>query len=78
VFGTLYPPGNWQSVNATADFSFSGRDMQAMFFRRHRDAGRWLIGIDVVALQALLNLTGPVTAPAYQKRSRPRTRPTCC
>lgn len=63
VFGTLYPPGNWQSVNATADFSFSGRDMQAMFSAATGTPVDGVIGIDVVALQALLNLTGPVTAP---------------
>jgi hypothetical protein len=63
VFGTLYPPGNWQSVNASADFSFSGQDMQAMFSAATGTQVDGVIGIDVVALQALLKLTGPVTAP---------------
>ena len=63
VFGTLYPPGNWQSVNATADFSFSGSDMQAMFSAATGTHVNGVIGIDVVALQSLLALTGPVTVP---------------
>ena len=63
VFGTLYPPGNWQSVNASADFAFSGSDMQAMFSAATGIQVDGVIGIDVVALQALLQLTGPVTAP---------------
>ncbi len=63
VFGALYPPGNWQSVNASADFSFSGSDMQAMFSAATGTQVDGVIGIDVVALQALLKLTGPVAAP---------------
>ena len=63
AFGNLYPPGNWQSVNATADFSFSGRDMQGMFAAATGTQVDGVIGIDVVALQALLGLTGPVTVP---------------
>ena len=63
VFGALYPPGNWQSVNASADFAFSGSDMQAMFSAATGTQVDGVIGIDVVALQALLKLTGPVTAP---------------
>ncbi len=63
VFGALYPPGNWQSVNASADFSFSGRDMQAMFSAATRTTVNGVIGIDVGGLQALLALTGPVTVP---------------
>jgi hypothetical protein len=63
VFGALYPPGNWQSVNATADFSFSGRDMQGMFSAATRTNVDGVIGIDVVGLQELLALTGPVTVP---------------
>ena len=62
VFGALYPPGNWQSVNASADFAFSGSDMQAMFSAATGTQVDGVIGIDVVALQALLKLTGPVTA----------------
>jgi hypothetical protein len=63
VFGELDPSETWQSTNATADFSFSGRDMQYMFAYAADTDVNGVIGIDVVALQALLELTGPVTVP---------------
>jgi hypothetical protein len=63
VFGELNPSGNWQSTNATADFSFAGKDMQYMFAYAAGTDVDGVIGIDVVALQALLGLTGPVTVP---------------
>jgi hypothetical protein len=63
VFGRLLPTQMWQSTNATADFSFSGADMQAMFASATTQHVDGVIGIDVVALQGLLALTGPVTVP---------------
>ncbi len=63
IFGKLFPTETWQSTNATANFAFSGRDMQSMFATsagKHVDG---VIGIDVVALQGLLTLTGPVSVP---------------
>jgi Protein of unknown function (DUF4012) len=61
VFGELDPTEIWQSTNATADFSFSGRDMQAMYAAATGAHVDGVIGIDVVALQGLLALTGPVS-----------------
>ncbi len=63
VFGALDPTETWQSTNATADFAFSGRDMQYIFAYAAGTDVNGVIGIDVVALQALLKLTGPVTVP---------------
>jgi hypothetical protein len=63
AFGELYPTQTWQSTNATANFSFSGRDMQAMFLKAKGIQVDGVIGLDVVALQGLLALTGPVTVP---------------
>jgi hypothetical protein len=60
-FGELDPTGIWQSTNATADFSFSGLDMDRMFANTTGIHVNGVIGIDVVALQALLGLTGPVS-----------------
>jgi hypothetical protein len=63
AFGGLDPTNTWQSTNATADFAFSGKDMQYMFADTAGTDVDGVIGIDVVALQALLQLTGPVTVP---------------
>jgi hypothetical protein len=61
VFGELFPTQTWQSTNATADFAFSGADMQAMYASATGQHVDGVLGIDVVALQNLLALTGPVT-----------------
>jgi hypothetical protein len=63
VFGRLLPTQQWRSNNATADFEFSGRAMQAMFAEATGTHVNGVIGIDVVALQHLLALTGPVVVP---------------
>jgi hypothetical protein len=67
-FGQLGPTETWQSTNATADFAFSGRDMQAMFASATGTHVDGVIGIDVVGLQALLGLTGPVSVPGIPER----------
>lgn len=61
IFGELFPTETWQSTNATADFPFSGRDMQSMFAASAGQHVDGVIGIDVVALEGLLTLTGPVS-----------------
>jgi hypothetical protein len=63
AFGYLAPTETGQSTNATADFTFSGLDMQKLFADTERTDVDGVIGIDVVALQGLLQLTGPVTVP---------------
>lgn len=62
MFGAeLDPTLFWQSANVTADFAFSGQDMQAMYATATGQHVDGVIGLDVVALQGLLSLTGPVT-----------------
>jgi hypothetical protein len=63
AFGYLNPSGTWQSTNASPNFSFAGKDMQYMFADTAGEDVDGVVGIDVVALQALLRLTGPVTVP---------------
>ncbi|HWE66949.1 MAG TPA: DUF4012 domain-containing protein [Acidimicrobiales bacterium] len=61
LFGELEPTLLWQSANAPADFPFTGRVTQAMFAAATGAHVEGVIGLDVVALQGLLALTGPVT-----------------
>ena len=61
VFGGLQPTQLWQSVNATADYPFSGRDMQAMYQQSTGVHVDGVVALDVPALVSLLQLTGPVT-----------------
>jgi hypothetical protein len=63
VFGGLQPTQLWQSVNATADYPFSGTDMQAMYAQATGTHVNGVIALDVPALVSLLQLTGPVTVP---------------
>lgn len=63
VFGGYGPTQIWQSVNASADFPFSGEVMQAMFAQAEGTQVNGVIALDVPALESLLNLTGPVTVP---------------
>jgi hypothetical protein len=60
VFGGLNPTESWQNTNATADFPFSGADMQSMFAQATGTHVDGVIGLDVPALQGLLGLSGPV------------------
>ncbi len=60
VFGAYAPTFEWQSVNATADFPWSGLDMQAMFLQATGRKVDGVIGIDVPMVARLLALTGPV------------------
>ena len=63
VFGSLLPTQLWQSVNATADFAYSGRAMQAMYQQATGQTVDGVIGLDVPALSALLSVVGPVIVP---------------
>jgi hypothetical protein len=63
LFGGLAPTQTWQSVNATADFPFSGLDMQAMYQQATGTHVDGVVALDVPALVSLLKLTGPVTVP---------------
>jgi len=63
VFGSTRPTQIWQSVNASADFPWSGRAMSDMYRQATGQAVDGVIAIDVPALAALLRVVGPVTAP---------------
>lgn len=61
VFGSIRPTQTWQSVNATADFAFSGRAMADMYRQASGQPVDGVIGLDVPALAALLRTVGPVS-----------------
>jgi hypothetical protein len=61
VFGPIRPTQTWQSVNATADFAFSGRAMSDMYRQAAGQPVDGVIALDVPALAALLRTVGPVT-----------------
>jgi len=63
VFGPIRPTQVWQSVNATADFAFSGRAMADMYRQATGRSVDGVIAIDVPGLAALLRVVGPVTVP---------------
>jgi hypothetical protein len=67
VFGSILPTQLWQSVTATADFSFSGRAMQAMYRQATTQNVDGVIGLDVPALSALLTVVGPVSVPGVSQ-----------
>lgn len=60
VFGAISPTQTWQSVNATADFAFSGRAMADMYRQATGQPVDGVIALDVPALAALLRTAGPV------------------
>jgi len=63
VFGPISPNRLWQSVNATADFSWSGAAMKAMYAQATGSNIDGVVALDVPAIAALLKTTGPVTVP---------------
>jgi hypothetical protein len=60
VFGSTNPNLAWQSVNATADFTWSGRTMAEMYRTATGQPVDGVIAIDVPGLAPLLRATGPV------------------
>ena len=60
VFGGLAPNLIWQSVNATADFAWSGAAMAAMFEQATSQRVDGVISIDVPGLASLLDVVGPI------------------
>lgn len=63
VFGPIRPTQTWQSVNATADFAFSGRAMADMYLQATGESVDGVIAIDVPGLAAILRVVGPVSVP---------------
>lgn len=64
VFGPLAPTQTWQSVNATADFSLSGRAMADMYRQATGQPVDGVIAIDVPGLAGVLRAVGPVAIDA--------------
>src|SRR5205807_3126768 len=60
AFGSTLPTKLWQSVNATADFAWSGQTMAAMYQQAKGRTVDGVIAIDVPGLASLLRVTGPV------------------
>jgi hypothetical protein len=63
VFGSTKPNQAWQSVNTTADFTWSGRTMAAMYRTATGQPVDGVIAIDVPGLAPLLRAVGPVQVP---------------
>jgi hypothetical protein len=63
VFGFLAPTRLWQSVNATADFPWTGRAMADMYRHATGQSVDGIIAIDVPGLVGLLRVIGPVQVP---------------
>jgi hypothetical protein len=61
VFGSTQPTQRWPSVNATADFAFSGRAMVDMYRQATGQSADGVVAVDVPGLAALLRVVGPVT-----------------
>ncbi|HUD70036.1 MAG TPA: DUF4012 domain-containing protein [Acidimicrobiales bacterium] len=68
AFGDLQPEQIWQSVNATADFPLSGEVMAAMYHQRTHKSVDGVIAVDAIALQHVLDVTGPVHVKVKGKR----------
>ena len=60
VFGSTDPTRLWQSVNATADFPWSGEAMREMFRQATGGTVDGVIGIDVPGIASLLRVVGAV------------------
>ncbi|MBV9041191.1 MAG: DUF4012 domain-containing protein, partial [Acidimicrobiia bacterium] len=61
LFGGLGPTQLWQSVNATADFSWTGRAMADMYAAARGPRPDAVLALDVPAVAALLRVVGPVS-----------------
>lgn len=71
VFGAYQPTLLWQSANATAGFPWSGGDLAAMYRQATGVQVDGVVAIDVVALENLLALTGPVLVPGIAEPVTP-------
>jgi hypothetical protein len=60
VFGSTRPTQLWQSVNATADFAWSGRTVSEMYRQATGQAVDGVVAIDVPGLASLLRVLGTV------------------
>jgi len=60
VFGAIRPTTLWQSVNATADFEWSGRAMVDMYHQATGETVDGVLTLDVPGLAEILRAVGPV------------------
>jgi len=67
VFGAYLPTQQWPDTDATADFALTGRSMQAMWAQATGQHVDGVLGIDVVAVESILKLTGPVLVPGMSE-----------
>ena len=58
----------WQSINDTADFSWTGRTAAAMFLRATGIRVDDVVAMDVPALASLLGVTGPISVSGIAPR----------
>lgn len=63
IFGSFEPTRLWQSANASADFPWSGGDLQALYAATTGRRVDGVVAMDVVTLASLLKLSGPVRVP---------------
>jgi hypothetical protein len=70
VFGPAKPTQRWTAVNASADFTVSGRSMVDMYHQATGQSVDGVIAVDVPGLASLLSVVGPVS---IEGRSDPIT-----
>ena len=63
IFGDYEPTQVWQSVNATADFPWTGGDVQAMYQQASGNHVNGVVALDVPGLARILKVVGPVRVP---------------
>ena len=68
AFGPIGLNQLWQNVNAGADSGWSARAMQAMYRQATGREIDGVIALDVPALAALLDASGPIDVPALGQR----------
>jgi hypothetical protein len=66
-FGYMRLTQLWQSVNTSADFSFSGQAMVDMYRAKTGRSIDGVIAVDVPGLAALLQVIGPVEIPEFSE-----------
>jgi hypothetical protein len=63
AFAGYEPTQVWQSVNAPADFPWTGADVQAMYAQATGQHVDGVVALDVPGLASILRLVGPVQVP---------------
>jgi hypothetical protein len=63
VFGVNQPTLNWPATDETPDWATSGRIMEGMWRQATGQTVNGVIGMDVLGVARILQLTGPVSVP---------------